>query len=253
MKFDFAQASLVGDRADNQDRAEMLIQDGVTLAILADGMGGHADGALAAETAMASLKESFRRVRKRNLDPEPFLRASLTAAHHEVLALGKGMEAQLKPGTIIVCALLIGNSMWWAHAGDSRAYHLRNGKLLERTRDHTEVDMLLAEGKITRDEVSRHRDRHIVEYCLGVAPADKPEVAIDDARTLEQGDVVILCSDGLWDQVDETTLIGQMSSPGDLNDLLLDLVHLAAQTFSPHSDNVTAIAIRASGSGRKTA
>lgn len=243
MELDTAQASLAGNRADNQDRAEILIGDEATFAILADGMGGHANGALAAETAIATLSKAFRRARSKNPDIEKFFRDALTKAHKKVLALGDGMALNVKPGTIIVCALIWGDTMWWAHVGDSRAYHFRGKKLLARTRDHSEVETLVATGKISPAEAINHQSRHIVEHCLGVAP-DTPPIAISDPIPFEMGDTVLLCSDGLWDQLDESTLIEQMSSTGDLHKLLDHLVQLSTETGSPHSDNVTAIAIR---------
>src|SRR5690625_275207 len=102
MELETAQATLVGDRADNQDRAEILIGDEATFAILADGMGGHAKGDLAAETAIASLSASFRGARGRSRAPEGFLNDALAVAHGEVLTLGGGMPPEAKPGTIVV-------------------------------------------------------------------------------------------------------------------------------------------------------
>lgn len=243
MELDTACASLIGDRAENQDRADILIGDEATFAILADGMGGHADGALAAETAIASLSSSFRAVHGRKPDPAEFLREAITTAHAEVLALGEGMALESRPGTIIVCALVLGDAMWWAHVGDSRAYHLRGGKILERTQDHTEVDALLAAGKITSSEAETHPGRHVVEYCLGVV-ADTPPGAVTTTAPLQADDIIVLCSDGLWSQLDEDALLARLDRSADLDKALHELVQYAAQTGSPHSDNVTAIALR---------
>lgn len=244
MELETAQATLVGDRADNQDRADILIGDEASLAILADGMGGHANGDLAAETAIASLSASFRGTHGRRPDPADFLNDALSIAHARVLALGEGMALERKPGTIIVCALIFEDTAWWAHVGDSRAYHLREGKILERTRDHTEIDTLLAAGTITQEEADRHRNRHIVDFCLGVAP-ETPPIVISQTQNLAAGDIILLCSDGLWGQIKETTLLEKLAHVKNLDKTLSGLVGHAVKAGSPHSDNVTAIALRA--------
>jgi serine/threonine protein phosphatase PrpC len=244
MELETAQATLVGDRADNQDRAEILIGDEATLALLADGMGGHSNGGLAAETAIASLSHSFRAAHGRSAEPEEFLLNAIAEAHEKVLALGDGMALETKPGTIIVCALIYEDTVWWAHVGDSRAYHLRGGKILERTHDHTEIDALLTAGKITQAEADTHRNRHIVDFCLGVAP-ETPPIVVERARHLAAEDIILLCSDGLWGQVKEATLVARLSQVKNLDKTLSGLVDYAARTGRPHSDNVTAIALRA--------
>ncbi|MGH7057703.1 MAG: PP2C family protein-serine/threonine phosphatase [Gammaproteobacteria bacterium] len=243
MDFETAQVSLIGDRPENQDRAEILIRDEGVLAIVADGMGGHRDGALAAETAITHLESAFRDARRKRPEPEKFLSETIASAHAEVLALGAGMPLDVRPGTIIVCALILGTEMWWAHVGDSRAYHLRAGKLLVRTRDHTEIEELLEAGKITLRQAETHPGRHMVEHCLGVSP-ETPPMAVSEAMKLADGDTVLLCSDGFWSQTEEASLLTALSRQTDLQALVEALAENAAKAGSPHSDNVTAIALR---------
>lgn len=243
MNLETAQVSLIGDRAENQDRVEILVRDQGAFAIVADGMGGHADGARAAETALACSANAFRGAQLSRLDPERFLAETIAAAHTEVLALGEGMPLEVKPGATVVCALILGKKMWWAHVGDSRAYHLRDGQLLARTRDHTEVESWIEAGQITPLEAGRHPGRHLVDYCLGVA-SETPPVALSDAITLAVGDVVLLCSDGLWSQIEETDLCERLNRPEDLQTALTTLSAAAAEAGSPRSDNVTVAALR---------
>lgn len=252
MDLETAEISLVGNRADNQDRAQILIGDEGVLAVVADGMGGHACGALAAETAIAALDASFRHTWRRRPDPIRFLAETIAAAHREVLALGGDMAPESKPGTTVVCALVLDGDLWWAHVGDSRAYHLREGKSLARTRDHTVIEALIESGEITPGEAENHPGRHVVEHCLGVAP-DPPPIEVGESRRLLPGDVVLLCSDGFWSQLEETYMIKELTHGDNLHRTLLRLAGEAANNEAPHSDNVTALALRALGDGEAPA
>jgi len=242
VELDTAQISLTGDRSDNQDRAEILISDESVFAIVADGMGGHARGDLAAETAIASLVTSFRRARHARTAPPDFLAAAITAAHQEVLELGAGMRAEIRPGTIVVCALVSQDKVWWANVGDSRAYQLRQGAIVERTRDHTVVEALIAAGELTREQAPFHPERHIVEYCLGVDETPPP-ANIAGPHDLAPGDFVLLCSDGLWSQLGEPLIIERLSESEVMEDTLSELAHDAVRAARPQSDNVTAVCL----------
>lgn len=244
MELDSAQVSLIGHRQDNQDRAEVLFGDENQLAIVADGMGGHARGDLAAETAVASLVNRFRQLGKRPIPPDEFLQTTLAEAHEEVLSLGAGMQLETRPGTIIVCALVSGNQLRWAHVGDSRAYHVRDGHVLARTQDQSVVGTLLAAGEISAEQALLHPERHMVEYCLGV-DEETPPIPTIEPRKLEAGDIVLLCSDGLWSQLGEAFMAERLSNAEDLQITLQSLAEDAVRAGYPHSDNVTAVALRA--------
>lgn len=243
MELDTAEVSLTGDRPDNQDRAEVLISDESVLAIVADGMGGHARGDLAAETAVVSLVDSFRRARHNPAVPAEFFADAIAAAHREVLELGAGMRPDIRPGTIIVCALVSGGKLWWANVGDSRAYHVRDGRVIARTRDHTVVETLIAAGELTPEQAYMHPERHIVEYCLGVDNS-QPPANICKARSLAPGDIVLLCSDGFWSQLGEAVIMERIAKDEPIGDTLQELAEDAVRAGRPHSDNVTAIALR---------
>lgn len=246
MELDTAQVSLIGHRRDNQDRAEVLFGDDSLLAIVADGMGGHARGDLAAETAVVSLVNRFRQLRKHPLPPEEFLKTALAEAHQEVVGLGVGMRPQTRPGTIIVCALVTGDDLRWAHVGDSRAYHIRDGHVLTRTQDQSVVGALLAAGEITAEEALLHPDRNMVEYCLGVEEKTPP-IPASEPRVMKPDDIVLLCTDGMWSQLGEAFVAERLSQAKDLQITLQSLAEDAVRSGYPQSDNVTAIALRACG------
>src|SRR5690606_29471881 len=94
-------------------------------------------------------------------------------------------------------ALVQQGSAYWAHIGDSRVYHLRGGAMLVRTRDHSHVEMLLRQGKITESQLPTHPMRNFVECCLGGDPAI-PEMTLSGRHVLQPDDVVLLCTDGIW-------------------------------------------------------
>lgn len=244
LSLDTAQISLIGNRETNQDRAEVFIADESLLAVVTDGMGGHTKGDLAAEVAISCLNDAFREVQHRPSDPRAFLKKVLLQAQEEVFLLGKGMPAELRPGTMISCALIHRDVLYWAHVGDSRAYHLRGDKLLMRTRDHTVVATLLETGQITRSEALTHPDRHLVEYCLGV-DTQLPTRIVGGPEPLLANDVVLLCSDGFWGQLPEPEILETLRSTIDLEVALRKLAREAVYSGNGTSDNVTAIAIRA--------
>lgn len=244
LSLDTAQISLIGNREGNQDRAEVFIADDSLLAVVTDGMGGHTQGDLAAEVAISCLNNAFREVQHRPSDPRTFLRKVLQRAQDEVFVLGKGMPAELRPGTMIACALIHREILYWAHVGDSRTYHLRGGKLLMRTRDHTVVESLIEAGQLTIDEALSHPDRHLVEYCLGV-DAQLPIRIVGGPQPLVSDDTVLLCSDGFWGQLPEPEILSTLRSPNDLEGALRQLASKAVCRGNGTSDNVTAIAIRA--------
>ena len=95
-----------------------------------------------------------------------------------------------------------GSSAYWAHVGDSRVYLLRNGKIVERTRDHSHVELLLRAGRITERQAQGHPMRNYVECCIGGDPV-LPEMTLSGRRSLLPGDILLLCSDGLWSGLTE--------------------------------------------------
>ena len=165
--------------------------------VVVDGMGGHAHGARAAEVTVATLKESFAEMTLPVFDPQGFLTLALARAHDRVVKLGDGVALDHKPrATCAVCLVQDGGS-YWAHVGDSRIYHLRGGKLQARTRDHSHVELLLREGLIAESEMRTHPMRNFVECCLG-GDFPLPDMSVTSRKSLEPGDVLLVCTDGLW-------------------------------------------------------
>ncbi len=244
MQIETADVSLIGHREENQDRVAVAAGEQAVLLAVIDGMGGHAEGARAAETALSTLLEAFWQTPHPIFDPLGFLHLSLGRAHEEVVKLGVGLAAETRPRATCAVCLVQDSAAYWAHVGDSRVYQLRQAQVLERTRDHSHVEVLLREGLITEAEVQGHPMRNYVECCLGGDSA-LPEMSISTRRRLKAGDVVLLCTDGLWANLRDEDLVRFAQTTGKpLRDALTDLGTQAVAASAPYSDNTSAAALR---------
>ena len=244
MQVEYAKVSALGDRQDNQDRAAVVVSDDAALMLVFDGMGGHSDGARAAETGLQIVQDMFMSSQLPIFDPQGFLYTALAHAHDEVVGLGADVAVDFRPrATCAVCLVQEGGA-YWAHIGDSRIYQVREGKVLTRSRDHSHVEVLIQEGAITEEEALDHPMRNFVECCIG-GDAPVPDMSITTKQALQPGDVLLACTDGLWSGLsdDEVAAIG---APGD-NNLVENLKSLSIKALnvnSPYSDNTTGTALR---------
>ena len=244
MRIEYADLSLLGDREDNQDRVTVSAAEQAALLVVIDGMGGHSDGSRAADTALKSLLESFRQTSLPMFDPLGFLHMALSRAHDDVAKLGNGQTIDTRPRATTAVCLVQEGAAFWAHIGDSRVYHMRHGKILQRTRDHSHVELLLREGKITEEELPTHPMRNFVECCLGGDPAI-PEMTVSGRHVLQPGDVLLLCTDGIWANLRDSDIAGFFREDNqELRAWLEALGRRAVQASAPFSDNSTAAVLR---------
>jgi PPM family protein phosphatase len=244
LQIEYAELSLLGDREDNQDRVTVSAAEQAALLVVIDGMGGHSDGSRAADTALKSLLESFRQTALPMFDPLGFLHMALSRAHDDVAKLGNGQTIDTRPRATTAVCLVQEGAAFWAHIGDSRVYHLRHGKIVERTRDHSHVELLLREGKITEEELPTHPMRNFVECCLGGDPAI-PEMTVSGRHVLQPGDVLLLCTDGIWANLRDSDIAGFFRDDNqELRAWLEALGRRAVQASAPFSDNSTAAVLR---------
>lgn len=242
MKFTVYQESRIGRRANNQDRLISRHSSEALLLAVADGMGGHRNGEVAAQVAMVRIAKSFeQQARPRLADPAQFLVEALLDAHHAVKMLAGGQPRP--PHTTCVACVVQDGCAWWAHAGDSRLYLIRNGELVARTRDHSQVESLLQEGLISAAEAVTHPQRNLVLSCLGTPRIPRVDLAILD---LKVGDVMLLCSDGTWGPLREQVLVGAFSG-GDVARAAPQILDLAEQNAGDNGDNLTLIAMHWEG------
>jgi len=249
VQLEYAKVSLTGHRAENQDRVDVVSQGPSVLMIVVDGMGGHAEGAKASEAIVGCLSRSFREAGQPVLDPQGFLIAALAAAHDKVVALGSGIPVEQRPRATCAVCLVQDDNLYCAHIGDSRIYQLRGNSVLHRSRDHSHVELLLHEGLIEESEVRNHPMRNFVECCLG-GDEPLPDMSIAPRRRLENGDVVVLCSDGLWTGTTDAALAGLLDPDASLEKALAEVARSAVEKNAPNSDNTTAAALRMNGQAR---
>ena len=244
LKVEYADISLLGAREENQDRVTAAVAEHAALLLVVDGMGGHADGARAAEVTQRVLLESFWHTPQPLFDPLGFLHMTLGRAHEEVVRIGTHLPLEQRPRATCAVCLVQQRSAWWAHVGDSRVYHMRHGALIARTRDHSHVELLLREGLITVEQVQMHPMRNFVESCLGGDPI-LPEMSITERQEIESGDVFLACTDGLWGALRDTEMAARLEAPGaGLREALLALGELSIARGGAGSDNTSAAALR---------
>ena len=248
MRYAIGQANRLGNRASNQDRCLVVAREDAILLAVADGMGGHARGDLAAQAFVDSLQRLFRNHQSLD-DPAQFLRNAFREAHYAIQRVGQAQKPPIEPLTTGVACLVQDGIATWAHVGDSRAYLLRQGQISLRTRDHTRVADMVEAGLITEQQARLHPLRNQVSLCLGGTP-QPPPLSLGPKIYLTPGDLLLLCSDGLWGAVSEQRLVHALQA-GPLAQAVDALAEVAEQATYPQSDNVSGVALRWEATGRE--
>jgi len=196
MRFTIFQDSHIGGRKVNQDRLAYSYSKDVMLMVIADGMGGHARGEIAAEISVNTLNNRFQAEARTTLrKPREFLESSIQAAHRAIVAFADKNDMLECPRTTIVAAVLQHGKAQWAHVGDSRLYLFRGGKLATATQDHSRVQQMIDAGILTPEQAAVHPDRNKIYNCLGgVLP---PTVTLSDEWPLQVGDSILLSTESL--------------------------------------------------------
>jgi PPM family protein phosphatase len=208
------------------------------LAVIADGMGGHEGGQEASRLAVETVRAVYDQAS--GDDPQAALVESFTAAHTCIQNYGDRHPAFQGMGTTCTALVLRGRQLYFAHVGDSRLYLIRGARILRLTRDHSYVGRLVESGIVRAEDAEKHPQRHILTAALGAGR----ELAVDGAEqglALEEGDDLLLCTDGLWSVVTEEELEAALSGTPPAESCAA-LVKLARERGAP--DNVTLQVLR---------
>jgi len=210
------------------------------LAIVADGMGGYEGGQEASHLAVETVSSFYRDHNGR--DPQQILNEGLQAAHDRVREYGFAHPKLRGMGTTCTAIALVGNALYFSHVGDSRLYLVRNGQIAQVTRDHSYVGRLVESGVISREEAEKHPQRNILTAALGTS-ADLIMDAPAQPEKLFPRDVLVVCSDGLWGQMQDVEILQAVAnnSPEAAGRELIDL---ARERGGP--DNITLQVLRIS-------
>ena len=232
-----------GDRAYQQDQVEILVHDrvpGCALAVVADGMGGKSGGRKAADQVVLTARQIFERFVPSKDDPAEMLKQLVNEAH--LMIKLTAITAEEEPHSTIASFLVgIERTCDVVHAGDSRVYHFRGADMVSRTVDHSFVQRLVDEGKISEDEANSHPQSNLLTGCLGTH--QDPPLSLAHIEQLQMGDAVLACSDGLWHYLTPKELgaIVHALPPREASEML---VSKARQRARGGGDNLSLALIR---------
>lgn len=215
--------------------------DSPQLYILADGMGGYKGGEIASKLATESVKKyilnNFDKIIKEKEEILKLIKSSVEYANMVVYEKSKEVPDLEGMGTTLEVCLIYNNKAYIGHVGDSRIYRIRKNVIRKLTKDHSYVQQLVEDKKITREEAKSHPKKNMLTKALGCTAYVEPDIR---ARNFEKGDIFIICSDGLTNMVDENKIYELITN--DINTAADKLINLANEAGG--YDNITIIIIK---------
>ncbi|MBS0320745.1 MAG: serine/threonine-protein phosphatase [Proteobacteria bacterium] len=242
MRFTIFQESRRGSRKVNQDRIAYTYGRDTLLLVICDGMGGHAGGEIAAQICARLFIERFQQEAKPVLrNPLKFLQDTMQRAHAALGSYANQFSMLETPRTTCVAVVVQAGHAYWAHVGDSRFYLFRQGGLIAQTKDHSKVQYLVDQGLIGAHEVVTHPDRNKIFSCLGGLV--EPIVDLSKRTPLRNGDVMVLCTDGLWSVMPQNEMATWLTSTPILK-TAPQMMREAEKRGGPEGDNLSTIVVR---------
>lgn len=237
----FAKTDIGKARELNQDYYYISSpEDAIKLYILADGMGGYKGGEVASRLATEAVKEyiyeNFDKIEKQRDEILKLINDAMLYANKMVYEKSKEVEEFEGMGTTLEICLIYNNKAYTGHIGDSRIYRIRKGIMRKLTKDHSYVQKLVEDGKITREEANTHPKKNMLMKALGCMPLVEPDIR---ARNMEPNDILIMCSDGLTNMVKEEQICIEVTQ--NTQTAAENLVKLANE--SGGYDNITVVII----------
>ena len=249
LPFDIFQQSLISGRKTNQDRVGYAYANEAVLMVVADGMGGHLNGEIAAEIAVRVLIERFNREARLGLsNPGPFLRSALEAGHDAIGSYTGKNNLVEYPRTTCVACIVKNKIAYWCHVGDSRLYLIRHGLVYKRTRDHSRVQRMIDAGLITEHQALTHPERNKIYSCLG---GDQlPTISISEGTQLNPSDILLLCSDGFWGALTSAEIETRLTED-PFAVALPKLIQKSLDIAGAHGDNLSVVGLQWPGAVEK--
>ncbi|MDD3530311.1 MAG: protein phosphatase 2C domain-containing protein [Gallionellaceae bacterium] len=242
MKFSLYQESRRGGRRSNQDRVGHARTHASICMVLADGMGGHVRGEVAAQFMVDTMLGRFTRLaRPRLADIAEFLLETIYIAHDIINQYTQLHLLKDSPRTTCVACVVQDDQAWWAHVGDSRLYHFGGDGLIARTRDHSAVQRLVDRGLVAEADMLAHPDRNKLYNSVGGELP--PSIELSHGVTLRSGDVLLLASDGAWAEFRPEEMFAALRGHA-LREAVGQMLTQAASRTGDHGDNLSIVALR---------
>jgi len=242
-----------GNRKINQDRTDLFSHNGIDVMVLADGLGGHPRGEVAAEILMDCARLLLRKYAKTDFHATNYISDVMHTAHRKIVDYGLQQTPKIDPRTTAIIVTVNNDVMHWSHLGDSRTYLFRHGRAHIRTLDHSAVELMRLKGEISdSDTQSTTPGRSGITRCLG-GNTSIPKLQITPPTVLHDKDILLLCSDGVWSQLTqeklEKIILNEQLS---LKERTTQLIEHAVQAKAPYSDNATALVFQWQGPDNET-
>jgi PPM family protein phosphatase len=248
LKFHIAILTDAGGRRYNEDACGYQTSADQLNCVLADGAGGHGGGDIASRLAVTHMLNAM------SLNPlhsagdlyQLFLDTNQTLIDARVVGTSSANMHTTAVGLVVDARS--GNA-FWGHCGDSRLYWMQQGKILERTKDHSYVQSLVSAGLLKETETRGHPQRSQLFSALGSVPLDLSVTVTDAKKSVVPGDTFLLCSDGVWDYLDDDLIadtIQNARNPEEWRTQLNQLIQDATVDV-PNHDNFTALAVWVNG------
>ncbi len=227
-------------RNSNQDAFQIgMTDDGISWAVVCDGMGRANSRDIATRLAADHFSAAIKAGLRPNMTEHSImnlLRSSVVSANIRVFDKSKENAEFSGMGTTIVACLVIGKTAYFIHAGDSRAYVLSGDEFFQITRDHSIVQSMIEDGKLTVEEARFHPRKNVITRALGVDEIIEPEFNVYD---LNEGEIILLCTDGLTNFVADSDIVKILKSSSDNSEKSELLVSVANENGG--GDNITAV------------
>ncbi len=210
------------------------------MAVVADGMGGHTGGVIAAQQVIHTARNNLEQFSARSESARILLESSINEAH--MLIKASRFINEKDPHSTAVMLLLQPGKVSWAHCGDSRFYHFHEDRLVFRSTDHSYVEQLVVQGKITAEQAISHPKRNILLTSLG--GAEPPKISFGETQSLGAGDSFVLCSDGLWAYFTDQELAWVIHGAASAREASELLIGRARAMGNGEGDNISLVILK---------